>query len=510
MKNIRGMLKLEGGLLLIGLMLLSACTYMLATVDQRVRAVDKIEEGEYNEDYYRFAELMAEIFVQVQNRYVDEVEPQRIFQAALDGVFDALDPHSSYLSADNFKDLEKSTEGEFSGIGIHIDVRNGILTVISPIPGTPAAREGLQAWDRIVEIEGESTEGITTSEAVEKLTGPVGTEVSIMVYRESTRKRIPFTIVRDRIKIQSVYSNADAGDYVPPYFKALLDEGIGYVRLTKFSENVSDDLEKALERLKEANVRGLIIDGRFNSGGLLDEGIKVSDLFLEDDAIIVATKGRLEEQNKVYRARESMKVKWPILMLVNEGSASATEILAGALKDHHRAVLLGPEGQNTYGKAMVQSITPLRVSLEKDEEGNDLPNALRLTTARYYTPDNVGEDGKSIHDIGIKPDLTVKIPAEHYSDLLTKGMLLGDPILAEPGEEKDEKAAGENGDDDGNDKESDDEDEADEDDEPKEGGDIPFYMKNGEEENKPTTKDIQLRYGVDVLRALLISNYEKS
>lgn len=507
----RASLKWESGLLLVGVLLLSACTYMMATVDQRARASsEKVAEEDYGDSYYRFSELLAEIFVHVQERYVDEVEPQELYEATLYGMFQALDPHSAYLSADNFTDLEKSTEGEFSGIGIHIDVRNGILTVISPIPGTPAARVGLQAWDRIVEIEGETTEGITTAEAVKKLTGPVGTEVNIMVYRERTRKRIPFTIVRDRIKIRSVYSNVDEADYVSPYFQELLDKGIGYIRLTKFSENVAEEMATVLDRMQEAEVRGLILDGRFNSGGLLDEGIKVSDLFLEKEQVIVATKGREESQTRVYKAENGQKVDWPMIMLVNAGSASATEILAGALKDHHRAVLLGPEGQNTFGKAMVQSITPLMTSLEKDDDGNLLQNALRLTTARYYSPDNIGPEGKSMNGIGIEPDVTVAVSTEESNDLLMKGLLLGDPPLTEPGEEEEADKDDAKGDDEsqGNDQ---DEKEVEAKDINEAGEEaVYFYEKNGKEDKSATTPDKQLKYGVDLLKALMIVTHGKT
>jgi len=549
-RGLRGVLRLEGGLLLAGILLLAICAYLLATVDQRVRATDKIaklSDKELGDEYYRFSELMAEAFMQIRERYVDEVPPEKVFNAALQGIFDALDPHSAYLNSDSFKDLEKTTEGEFYGIGIHIDIRDGVLTVISPIPGTPAGRAGILAWDRIVEIEGKSTEGITSSEAIKQLTGASGTKVSIVVYREATRERLPFTIIRARVKIESVYSNVDKADYVTPYFKYLLKNKIGYIRLTKFSEGVSQEIEKVLDEMKAQGVEGLILDGRSNSGGLLDEGKRVADLFLDKGQVIVATKGRLAEQNVVYRAEKPKKVDWPIIMLVNAGSASATEILAGALKDHHRAVLIGPEGQNTYGKALVQSITPLRISLEKDKDGNYLPNAIRLTTARYYTPDNIGEGGKSIQGVGIEPDLTVKVTIRQMLDLSTKGMFLGDPPLVEPGKElpgllppdtkKDEQ--------DNPDKEEPAPDaesgKGGKKDEKKDSGkgakpeeessagpknpeamppgspvpvpdeeNAPFYIKKKVKKEEPTTPDSQLKYGADVLHALLIAAHEKS
>jgi carboxyl-terminal processing protease len=555
-RSTRGSLRLEGGLLLTGILLLAICTYLLATVDQRVRATTKTEKSdnqELNDEYLRFSELMADTFAQIQERYVDEVPPEKLFNAALQGMFDALDPHSAYLNSDNFKDLEKTTEGEFSGIGIHIDIRDGVLTVVSPIPGTPGARAGILAWDRIVEIEGKSTEGITSTEAIRQLTGPVGTKVSIVIYRESARKRIPFTIIRDRVKVESVYSNVDKTDYVTPYFMYLLKNKIGYIRLTRFSEGVSQEIEKVLDEMKAQGVEGLILDGRSNTGGLLEEGKRVANLFLDKGQVIVATKGRLKEQNVVYRAESPKKVDWPMVMLVNSGSASATEILAGALKDHHRAVLIGPEGQSTYGKALVQSITPLRISLEKDKDGNYLPNAIRLTTARYYTPNNIGEGGKSIQGVGIEPDLTVKVTTKQMLELYTKGMFLGEPPLLEPGkkvpellsydEEEDEvqgldseAPAPENGP--GGDMQERKPDGKQEmkSDEKKEPGEKskdvpaiqspsedettpgagsddkekPFYLKKKKKKNEPTTPDTQLKYGADVLRSLLIVGHAKA
>jgi len=491
-------LRLETGLLLAGILLLAACTYLLATVDQRVRATEKIKDKDYSKDYYRFAELMAEVFVQIEEKYVEDVEPEKLFRAALSGVFNALDPHSAYLSADNFKELEKNTiEGEFSGIGIHIGVRDDVLTVISPIPGTPAARMGVQAWDRIVEVEGKSTEGMTVQDAVKVLTGPVGTEVKIRIYRPSERKTIPLTIVRDRVVIENVYSNVDDGPHVNEYFKYLLDQKVGYVRLLKFvSEHTSKRLEEALEKMRKAGVEALILDLRFNSGGLLTESIRTADFFLDKDDVVVVTKGRLPDQNQAYRARNPRLVDWPMIVLVNEGTASASEILAGALQDHRRALLLGPEGRTTFGKGLVQTIIPLRVSLEKDEKGNDLPNVIQVTTAKYYTPNNEGPEGVCIQGVGITPDITVPLTRQHERDLLRKGMLLGDPVSVEPGADSDESK--DSKDEDNKDKDSQNEN----DDEESE----PFYMRQKQQlPPTPQTEDLQLRYGVDVLRGMMLA-----
>lgn len=557
-QQIFGASKWRAALLLsAGVLLLTACSFMLATAEtprETGKADDKattatkpgksktdksdktaankapIDKAKFSDDYYRFSELLAEIFIQIQDKYVDPVPPEKLFNATLNGMFNALDPHSSYMNADNFKDLEKATEGSFSGIGIHIDNRDGILTVVSPIPGSPSARLGVQAWDRIIQIEDHSTEGMSTTQAVKELTGPVGTKVKIVLWREKTRERIPLTIVRDKVKIQSVYSNVDDAPYVTPFFKDLLKEKIGYIRLGKFSENVAADLEKALVKLKQHGVEGLVLDGRYNTGGLLDEGLKVAELFLDKDQVIVATKGRNKGSETVYRAKRAKECNWPMVMLINEGSASATEILAGALKDHKRAVLVGPEGQNTFGKALVQSVMPLNVHLEKDKDGNYLPNALRLTTARYYTPNNIGENGQSIQGIGIAPNITVKLTAKQRADLLTQGLLLGEPPLSEPGKETDKPKAADamktlkkNSD-------EEDEDSGDApggDDSPtsetiRSNGGVPapaprskpaddntFYLKKKIIPKRNTTKDVQLQYGADLMRALLAIKTDK-
>ncbi len=482
--------KTEKGLLLGSFILLIITTFLLSTLGGRVSAVDKIESGdeEFSEQYARFAELMAEIIVNIDEKYVEEVDQERIFKAALQGVFDALDQHSSYLGSENYRALEKDTEGEFSGIGIHINLdAMGILTVVSPIPGTPGARAGLQAWDRIIEIEGVTTEGFTTREAVEKLTGPVGTEVSFVIYRPSTSERIPFTVIRDRIKIESVYSNVDSGEHVTDYFKYLAENGIGYARLTGFSEHVSTDLHKRINAMKQEGIHGLILDLRFNSGGLLTESIRVSDLFLDEDQVVVVTKGRTPAQTEVYKAKNPALIDWPIVVLVNEGTASASEIVAGAMQDHKRALLVGPKDKNTFGKGLVQTVAMLNVSLEKDPDGNPLPNGIRLTTAKYYTPNNAGPDGKTMHLVGIAPDVRVEITDEHNLDLLRKGWLLGDPSNEEP--EEDDQSEEVKQDDGAGDEEE-----------------LPFYMKrrHAPVEEKPDTEDIMLKYGVDLMRGLML------
>ncbi len=558
--------RLQNGLLLTGILLLCVCAYLVATIDQRVRATEKIKDNkvgketgakvagkDFAEKYQRFSEVMAEVIVHVEENYVEDVDPDRVFKAALNGVFEALDTHSGYLTSDSFQKLEQSIEADFSGIGVHINLdQNGLLTVISPIPGSPAARVGMRAWDRIIEIEGESTEGLSSTEAVKLLTGPTGTKVNITVFRPSTKERLPFSIVRNRIKIESVYSNVDEADYVTPFFKYLLENHIGYIRLTQFNETITEDLEKVLDKMNNQKVQGLILDVRFNSGGLLNESIDVSSLFLKKGQMIVATKGRLKEQNKEYTSPRDQKIDWPMIVLVNEATASASEILAGALQDHKRAILVGPEGKNTYGKGLVQTITPMRVSLEQDENSNDLPNAIRLTTAKYYTPNNAGPDGKSMHLVGIEPDVHVEVSDAQYEKLLTKGLLLGDPVMVESDKEKsaeakptgeaakegkpEEKTAGdtqtekpadsrdaETKKESAPDTEAKDDKNASVESEDEEGGldekllkptmteedeSVPFYMRKKRQPAKkhPVTEDAQLRYSVDLMHGLLFSN----
>jgi len=371
-----------------------------------------------DEQFYRFIDVASEVYQDIQANYVDEVPPRKVLEGALRGMFLVLDEHSQYLDSDTLSQLEKDTEGEFSGIGIHITLRQGVLTVIAPIPGSPAARVGLQPWDRIIEIEGESTEGITLQEAVRKLTGPQGTKVNIEIYREGEPEPLPFTITRQTIKIDSVHSR-------------LFENGIGYIRLAKFSDETSADLRKAIAELQEKGMKALVFDLRFNTGGLLREAIEVSELFVPKGGMIVSTKGRMPSQNREYVSKKDPLINVPVFVLVNEGTASASEIVAGAIQDHHLGVVIGPEVageiRNTFGKGSVQTIGELKHAMALDDDGNALPNAFRLTTAKYYTP-----SGRSIHHKGIEPDIAIAIPKGFQSDLIRHGMI-GDPSQIEPG-----------------------------------------------------------------------------
>lgn len=372
-----------------------------------------------DELFYRFMDVAAEVYSEVKSKYVEEIDSREILDAGLRGMFSVLDEHSQYMDPKVLEDLEKDTGKEYGGVGIHITTRQRILTVIAPMPGSPAAKAGIKPWDRIVEVDGESTEKLSINDAVERLMGPPGTSVKIKIFREGEPELLDFELERSNIRIESVTSK-------------MLDGDVGYVRISKFSENTTTDLRRAVMRLRSDGMKALVLDLRFNTGGLLREAIDVSDMFLDKGATIVSTKGRLRNQNREYRAATDPLVRVPVFVLTNRGSASASEIVAGALQDHHVAVVLGPAGSNTYGKGSVQTIEALEHSMEEDKNGNPRSSALRLTTARYYTP-----SGRTIHQLGITPDIGVPLPQGHETELLERG-LLGDPSNPRPTEEDNE------------------------------------------------------------------------
>ncbi|ADH85896.1 S41 family peptidase [Desulfurivibrio alkaliphilus] len=331
-----------------------------------------------SQDTYRHLETFTNVLHIIQQSYVDEVDPEEAIEGAIRGMLQSLDPHSSYLRADDFKDLQMETKGAFTGIGIEISMRDGMLTVVAPIEGTPADKAGLRAADRIVGIDGETTKGISLMEAVRKLRGPEGTEVTVTIHRDGWSEFRDITIVRGVIPIYSVKSE-------------LLEPGYAHIRISNFQAKTTKDFREALNNFqKQEELKGVILDLRNNPGGLLDQAVQLADVFL-DEGVIVSTKGRIREQNMVFEARKTSgrdRYRFPLVVLVNEGSASASEIVAGALQDHQRAVILGTP---TFGKGSVQTIIPLN-----DGAG------LRLTTARYYTP-----SGISIQAKGITPDIEV-------------------------------------------------------------------------------------------------------
>ena len=326
---------------------------------------------------YQSLETFANILAIVQRNYVKEVETEKLITGAIKGMLGSLDPHSSYLTEDAYRELQTETEGRFGGLGLEITVRNGVLTVISPIEGTPAARAGVQPGDQVVGIDDRSTEELGLADAVKRLRGPKGSSVTISVRREGQEKLLKFTIVRDVIEISSVRAH-------------VLESGFLYARIAQFQDRTSENLKAALAKEQPGgeSIKGFVLDLRNNPGGLLNQAVGVSDLFL-DSGLIVYTDGRQDQQKQKFSAsRENSRTGFPMVVLVNGGSASASEIVAGALQDHKRALILGTK---TFGKGSVQTILPL-----------DGRSALRLTTAKYFTP-----NGRSIHDIGIEPDIVM-------------------------------------------------------------------------------------------------------
>jgi carboxyl-terminal processing protease len=388
--------------------------FLLTQMPKRIEAME--EQRKYDSEFYQFAELFSEIYGQIRSRYVENVDSKALFEGAINGMFTALDPHSSWLPPQAQEMLTKDTEGEYSGVGLHITLRDRILTVISPIAGSPAAKAGVLPWDRIIEIEGKTTENITLIEAVNKLTGPTGTKIKIKVWREGEAKPLDFVLTREKIKVDSVFSKE-------------FEDGIGYLRISKFQEDTAEETKKALKKFNQDGVKGIIVDVRFDAGGLLDRAVEICNFFLPKGQLIVSTKGRIPSSNREYYAVDEQLAKQPLVVLVNHGSASASEIFAGAMKDTKRAVIIGPKGGTTYGKGSVQTISMLKHSLEHDENGDIKPSGLRLTTAKYYTP-----SGISIHEKGIKPDIGVDLPQGHELDLLRHGMI-GDPNTIEPAED---------------------------------------------------------------------------
>jgi len=342
---------------------------------------------------YKGLKLFSDVIGLVENNYVDPVDSKELIEKAIEGMVRSLDPHSSLLSPDDFKELQIDTQGEFTGIGVSITMKDGFVTVISPIEGTPAYEAGIKAGDRIIKVDGKTTGDLR--EAVKMIRGPKGTEVVVTIAREEAKKPIDFKIVRDIIPVESVKA-------------IVLKPGYGYVWITNFRDNTTDDLVSELEKLESAKIplKGLILDLRDNPGGLLNQAIEVSDLFIEKGTIL-SIKGRKEKNTQIYKATPNkVKRNYPIVLLINGGSASASEIVAGALQDQKRALILGT---TSFGKGSVQSVEKLR-----DGYG------LKLTIARYYTP-----SGRSIQAKGIQPDIVVKrrLISKEDMDDISEGML---------------------------------------------------------------------------------------
>ena len=330
---------------------------------------------------YEQLKLFTEVLSIVQNQYVDEVAPKELIYSAIKGTLRGLDPHSSFLDPDSYREMQVETTGSFGGLGIEITLRDDILTVVSPIEGTPAYRAGLQTGDRIVKIDGLSTKDMQLQDAVKRMRGRPGTKVTITVVREGWTEPKDVEIVREQIRVHSVRT-ADLGG------------GVAYVKLRQFQEQTPGDLAAALDKASKAGMKALLLDLRGNPGGLLTAAVEVTEEFVEDGKLVVYTEGRVRNQNMRFSANAKKSYpRLPMVVLVNQGSASASEIVAGALQDWGRAIVVGTQ---TFGKGSVQTIIPL-----SDGSG------LRLTTAKYFTP-----KGRSIHGKGITPDIIVELPKE--------------------------------------------------------------------------------------------------
>ncbi|MBU4141134.1 MAG: S41 family peptidase [Candidatus Omnitrophica bacterium] len=339
------------------------------------------------DDFYKEIELFTDALTLIRSDYAEETKYKDLIYGALKGMLRSLDPYSQFLDPDAYKEVKVETEGEFGGLGIEIAIKDGLLTVITPIDDTPAYQAGLKADDRIVKIEGEITRDITLMEAVRKLRGKPGTEVTVTVMREGAEKLLDFTITRDIIKIKSIRR------------AKLFEENIGYIRLSEFQERSPQDMEKELRNLEKTGMDSLILDLRNNPGGLLDSAVKVAEKFIPPGKVIVSTRGRKAEQGMVFKSRARGKHRtYPLIVLISKGSASGSEIVAGAIQDYKRGILLGTK---TFGKGSVQTVIPL-------VDGS----ALRLTTSKYFTP-----SGRCIHEKGIEPDVEVEFQEREFKEI---------------------------------------------------------------------------------------------
>ena len=334
-------------------------------------------------EIYKKIDLFGEVLEKINKEYVDEVNPSESMDSAINGLLQSLDPYSAYMSPETFDEMQTETSGKFGGLGIEVSMESGVVKVISPIDDTPASKAGIKAGDYIIKINNTQVQGKSLSEAVDLMRGPVGSPIELTIRRRGEKKALTFNIVREIIQIKSVKSD-------------LIENSIGYIRLTSFNENSSKQIKKEIKKLEEdKNVNSYILDLRNNPGGLLSQAIKISDFFL-DSGEIVSTKSRKTSENKKWFANKGDITNGKtLIVLINYGSASASEIVAGALKDHKRAIVLG---ENSYGKGSVQSIIPLK---------ND--GAIRLTVAKYYLP-----SGKSISEVGVSPDIEVSEQDEEF------------------------------------------------------------------------------------------------
>ncbi len=334
------------------------------------------------ENIYDKIDLFGEVLDKINKEYVDEINQSDAMDAAINGVLQSLDPYSAYMSPDNFKEMETETSGKFGGLGIEVGMEFGVVKVITPMDGSPAEREGVKAGDYIVKINKTQVQGKTLSEAVELMRGPIGSKLEITVRRKGVKKALVFEITREIIEVKSVKSK-------------IIDDKVGYIRLTAFNENSSKQVSEKIKKFKKNKINKYVLDLRNNPGGLLSQAVKISDFFL-DNGEIVSTKSRKSSENRKYFAKKGDIINGETLVvLINYGSASASEIVAGALKDHKRAIIIG---ENSYGKGSVQSIIPLKNN-----------GAIRLTISKYYLP-----SGKSISGTGITPDIEIAESSDEF------------------------------------------------------------------------------------------------
>ena len=343
--------------------------------------LEKINSAEI--DIYKKIDLFGEVLEKINKEYVDEINQSESMDSAINGLLQSLDPYSSYMTPEIFKEMQTETSGEFGGLGIEVSMEAGVIKVISPIDDTPASKAGIKAGDYIVKIDDTQVQGKSLSEAVDLMRGLVGSSIELTVRRRGVKKALIFNITREIIEVQSVKSD-------------LLDNNIGYIRLTSFNDNSSQQIKKQIVKLKKnKDLKAFILDLRNNPGGLLSQAIKISDFFLENGEI-VSTKSRKKSENRKWFAKKGDVIGGKtLIVLINYGSASASEIVAGALKDHKRAIILG---ESSYGKGSVQSIIPLKNK-----------GSIRLTVAKYYLP-----SGKSISEVGVKPDIEVNEKGDDF------------------------------------------------------------------------------------------------
>ena len=334
-------------------------------------------------EIYEKIDVFGEVLEKINKEYVDEINQSDSMDSAINGLLQSLDPYSGYMSPEIFNEMQTETSGEFGGLGIEVTMESGVVKVISPIDDTPASKAGIKAGDYIVKINDTQVQGKSLSEAVELMRGPVGSAIELIIRRRGEKKALTFNVTREIIQIKSVKAE-------------LLEKNIGYIRLTSFNENSAGQIKKEINKFeKNKNLKSYILDLRNNPGGLLSQAIKISDFFL-DNGEIVSTKSRQQSENRKWFAKKGDLTKGKtILVLINYGSASASEIVAGALKDHKRAILIG---ENSYGKGSVQSIIPLKNK-----------GAIRLTVAKYYLP-----SGKSISEVGVSPDIEIDEESDDF------------------------------------------------------------------------------------------------